>query len=79
MVTKHGVPSSTELVRDDMAEYEDNPRPVPVSKHVKKRPNTQSARYGFAITTQSRVNSICQTSHVLTTVKAMLACSYYHT
>lgn len=45
MVTKHGVPTSTELVRDDMAEYEDKPKPKPVPKEVVKRPNTQSARW----------------------------------
>ena len=45
MVSKHGVPNSTELVRDDMADYEDKPKPKPVVKEVVRRPNTQSARY----------------------------------
>ena len=44
MVDRHGAPTSTELVRDSMAEYEDNPPPKPVLKKVERRPNTQSAR-----------------------------------
>lgn len=45
MVDRHGEPHSTELVRDDMADYEDQVPVVPVPEVVARHPNTQSARF----------------------------------
>ena len=45
MLSKHGVPSSTELVRDNMAEYEDEANKEKETTVSKSRPNTRSAKY----------------------------------
>ncbi|KAF6023258.1 HEATR4 [Bugula neritina] len=44
MITKHGVPSSTELVRDNMADYEEEVSLKPQVEEPDRRPNTQSAK-----------------------------------